>query len=425
MTMEAKVIIKISYISLLIFWISNCVGTGNNPPDAPVKPSGLSYGYKDSVYKFSTSANDPDGDNVAIRFSWGNGDTSSWSSYVPSGSSVSLFYSFGDTGRYIITAQAKDESDGISNWSAGHSIRILLYGANNYPDAPQKPFGPSTGKVDSFYAFSTSAYDPDNDSVSIRFSWGDGDTSAWSPYIPNNASVIDSHSWHTPGNYYIKAQAKDIHGALSSWSGIKTIAIVTNYPPNTPSQPSGPSTGFVDSSYLFSSTATDPEGDTISIRFSWGDGDTSAWSPYVSSGDPVHMYHSWRNAGTYYIRAQAKDGKGALSDWSRSKQITISLTTNHPPNKPSTPTGPTIGYVDTVYYYTSFALDPDGDSIAIRFSWGDGDTSSWSPYVPSNSNVSLSHSWSYPGFYYIKSQAKDKKGALSEWSDALEIRIYW
>ncbi|MEO0156121.1 MAG: hypothetical protein ABIL07_03315 [candidate division WOR-3 bacterium] len=423
--METKMIKRFLFITLLILWIVHCAGTGNNPPDAPVKPTGLSYGYPDSIYNFSSLANDPDGDNVAIRFSWGNGDTSSWSNYVASNSPVSLSYSFGDTGRYSITAQAKDEDNALSNWSAAHTIRILLYGANNYPDAPVRPSGPSTGKPDSFYSFSTYAYDPDGDSISIRFDWGDGDTSNWSNFVTNNTPVIDSHAWHSQGNFYIKAQAKDIYGALSPWSAIKSIAIVTNYPPNTPSTPTGPSTGFVDSSYLFSSTATDPEGDSISIRFSWGDGDTSAWSYYVSGGNPVHMYHSWQNPGTYYIKAQAKDGKGALSNWSGSKQITISSTTNHPPNKPSTPIGPAVGYVDSVYYYTSSAVDPDGDSIAIRFDWGDGTISEWSNYSPGGSSISLSHYWTYPGFYYISAQAKDKKGALSGWSDTLEIRIYW
>ncbi|MEO0162100.1 MAG: PKD domain-containing protein [candidate division WOR-3 bacterium] len=423
--MEAGMNARFFPVAFLILLFIHCVSKVNNPPDAPGKPNGPAYGYIDSVYKFSASTSDPDGDNVSIRFSWGDGDTSNWTDYIPSGSSFSVSHAFGDTGRYSVTAQAKDEDDAISNWSAAHTIRILVYGANNYPDAPVKPSGPSIGKPDSFYSFSTYAYDPDGDSISIRFSWGDGDTSGWSDYVANNTSVVDSHVWCSPGNYYIKAQAKDIHGALSPWSAIKSIAIVTNYPPNTPSTPTGPSTGFVDSAYLFSSTATDPEGDSISIRFSWGDGDTSAWSYYVYGGNPVHMYHSWQNPGTYYIKAQAKDGKGALSNWSTSKQITISSTTNHPPDKPLTPMGPTVGYVDSVYYYTSSAVDPDGDSIAIRFDWGDGTISEWSNYFTSGSSISLSHFWTYPGFYYISAQAKDKKGALSGWSDSLEIRIYW
>lgn len=416
---------KLFYCFCLLLLLINCSKNQNNPPDPPLKPTGLSYGYEDSSYAFISSATDQDQDNIAIRFSWGDGDTSNWSAYVASGETLSMSHIFADTGRYNINAQAMDEKEAVSSWSIAHSIRILLAGANNYPDAPVNPSGPSTGKVDSIYLFSTQAFDPDEDSVAIRFAWGDGDTSSWSTYVPGNQSVSDSHVWHAEGTYYVKAQAKDTYDAFSPWSSFHTISIVTNYPPNMPSTPSGPSNGWVDSSYIFSTTATDPESDSIAIRFAWGDGDTSSWSSYIPSGDTISMSHSWTNAGTYNVKAQAKDKKGATSGWSNSRQIVISSPPNNPPDKPSIPSGPLIGYVDSIYFYSSSATDPDGDSVAIRFSWGDGDTSAWSFYVPSNSTVSLSHSWSYPDFYYISAQAKDKTGATSDWSDSLEIQIYW
>ncbi len=416
-----------SNITKSLFTISfllNCAQRVNNPPNVPRTPFGPQYGYRDSVYTFSTSSTDPDQDNIAVRFSWGDGDTSVWSSFVASGETLSLSHAYQDTGRYAITAQAKDENEALSIWSAGHLLRVLLLGENNYPDAPKAPIGPSKGKVDSFYTFSTSAFDPDTDSVAIRFSWGDGDTSVWSSYVPGGQSVSDSHSWRAEGTYLLRAQAKDIRGALSSWSGFSTIKIVTNYPPNIPETPVGPASGWVDSSYNFSSTTTDPEGDSIAMRFSWGDGDTSNWSPYIHSGDTCTMSHSWHTPGTYLIKAQAKDIKGAPSGWSDDHQIVISSTTNNPPDKPSPPAGPDFGYVDSIYFFTSSATDPDGDSVALRFSWGDGDTTNWSSYLPSGGTVEMSHSWSLFGTYLIRAQAKDKSGAESEWSDSLEILIH-
>lgn len=104
----------------------------------------------------------------------------------------------------------------------------------------------------------------------------------------------------------------------------KSVTGQMNAPPNTPSTPSGPSTGNIGTSYTFSSSATDPDGDNIAIRFAWGDGDTSSWSAYVPSGNAISMSHSWSAAGTYYIRAQAKDIVGATSNWSPSRSIVIS-----------------------------------------------------------------------------------------------------
>ena len=411
----------IFFFSLML--LVNCGAKQNSPPDTPLIPSGPQYGFEDSIYTFSTSTSDPDQDDIAIRFYFSDDDTSQWGSYIKSGDTSTISHTFNDTGRYYISAQAKDVNENYSNWSSALSIRILLAGANNYPEPPSKPSGPSSGKPDSFYTLSSSAFDPDGDSISIRFSWGDGDTSNWSNFVPGNQIVVDSHFWDSTGIYYIKAQAKDTYGALSSWSGIKAINIVLNYPPNTPSKPAGPNSGYVNIMYTFKSSGTDPENDSIAIRFSWGDGNTSDWSPYIKSGDTTSMAHSWQNPGSYTVRAQAKDIKGAISDWSDEHRISISQISNNPPNKPSAPSGPSIGFEESTYVFSSIAFDPDGDSVAIRFAWDDGDTSAWSNYFPGGDSIRASHYWSLWGTYYITAQAKDKWGAVSEWSDSAEIYI--
>jgi hypothetical protein len=93
--------------------------------------------------------------------------------------------------------------------------------------------------------------------------------------------------------------------------------------PDTPEIPTGPSVGYINQNYIFSSSATDPNGDNIAIRFDWGDNDTSEWSLFVSSGDSVSMSHFWTTSDTYYIKTQAKNIAGANSNWSNSHQIKI------------------------------------------------------------------------------------------------------
>ncbi|MEO0068746.1 MAG: PKD domain-containing protein, partial [candidate division WOR-3 bacterium] len=97
-----------------------------------------------------------------------------------------------------------------------------------------------------------------------------------------------------------------------------------NTPPNIPQTPSGPSSGQINISYDFSTFATDPDGDSVSYQFDWGDGNQSNWSSFVPSGTSVTMSKSWSNAGTFYVKARAKDKQGAISDWSDTHQITIS-----------------------------------------------------------------------------------------------------
>jgi hypothetical protein len=89
-----------------------------------------------------------------------------------------------------------------------------------------------------------------------------------------------------------------------------------NRVPDAPSVPSGPSAVAKDSLASFSSAATDPDGDSVCIRFDWGDGDTSDWSQYVASSESVLMTHAWTAAAVCSVRAQAKDQRSLTSAWS-------------------------------------------------------------------------------------------------------------
>jgi hypothetical protein len=95
-------------------------------------------------------------------------------------------------------------------------------------------------------------------------------------------------------------------------------------PPNAPAVPSGPASGGVGVTYSFSSSAVDPNGDNVAIRFAWGDGDTSDWSLLMASGDTATAGHAWADTGTYHVKAQAKNLNNAVSDWSGSSDIVIS-----------------------------------------------------------------------------------------------------
>lgn len=96
-----------------------------------------------------------------------------------------------------------------------------------------------------------------------------------------------------------------------------------NNPPHAPGVPQGLSSGDIDVPYSFSASAVDPDGDNVSIKFDWGDGGDSGWSAYVASGDTIFASHSYSAAGTYQIRAMAKDDKGRESGWSDTHAIAI------------------------------------------------------------------------------------------------------
>lgn len=65
----------------------------------------------------------------------------------------------------------------------------------------------------------------------------------------------------------------------------------------------------------FLARAQDAEGEGFSVRFSWGDGDTSDWSEFRSTYGEVTTSHAWADSGHYIVKAQAKDESGHESEW--------------------------------------------------------------------------------------------------------------
>ncbi len=98
---------------------------------------------------------------------------------------------------------------------------------------------------------------------------------------------------------------------------------VQNDPPGIPSAPSGTSSGWEGTSYSFSSSAVDPDGDDVAIKFDWGDGSVSDWSAWRSSGGTVSASHTWQTSGVYSVKAQAKDRAGEQSSWSSASVLVI------------------------------------------------------------------------------------------------------
>jgi len=396
--------------------------TTNHSPNTPSTPSGPSTGHMNTLYNFTASTIDPDDDSISYQFEWGNGVLSNWSGFVISGAFVTMSQAWSDAGTFLVKVRAKDIEGATSDWSAGHSINIVMT-ANHPPNIPSVPNGFSNGYINTLYNFTTSTSDPDGDSVSYQFDWGNGTQSDWSSLRPNSASIMMANEWSQAGVYLVKARAKDIEGALSDWSEGHTITISTNYPPEIPSTPNGPSSGQVDTIYNFTTSSTDPDGDSVSYQFDWGNSITSTWSGFIPSGTTITMPNIWTDSGTYSVKARAKDTKGFISNWSNGHSIHIVAFVNHTPNTPSTPSGPSSGIIDTTYSFTALTTDPDGDSISYQFDWGNGIISSWSSFRPSGNSITLTYSWTDSGSYNVKARAKDRVGAISNWSSEHSIHI--
>jgi len=287
---------------------------------------------------------------------------------------------------------------------------------NNPPSVPATPSGPSTGYSGTSYSFSTNSTDPDGDQLKYTFDWGDGTSSA-TGLQPSGSTGSLSHTWSRQGEYQVSAKATDSKGASSGWSSPFTITI-QNRPPNTPSTPLGPATGYTATAYAFTTSATDPDGNQLQYAFDWGDGSNTP-TGFFASGSTASASHTWSQPGTYSIKVMATDTDGASSGWSSPATINIE---NAPPNTPAHPSGTTSCTANKSYEYSVYASDPDGEDVRCIFDWGDGTTTDTSTQS-SGSLFKASHTWSRLGTYSVKVKAIDSAGKESPWSQPTTVEV--
>jgi len=169
------------------------------------------------------------------------------------------------------------------------------------------------------------------------------------------------------------------------------VVCVKNRPPQTPEPPAGVSIGGPNIPYQFSVFTFDPDGDSVSFRFLWDDGDTSDWSPFVPAGETVVMSHIWSKSGNYQVMAQAQDKRGELSAWSRPTYLLIGdgiLKWRFQTGGVFEFISPAIGSDGTVYLGAGdgclYTFNPDG---TLKWRFQTGDMVSSSPAIGSDGTV--------------------------------------
>ena len=359
----------------LLIVVSSCK---NRPPAIAQAPDGPTSCYPNQQYTYAVAPTDPNGDNVAVRFDWGDSIVSDWTDWSSSGVDVTLGHAWADTGTYQVKAQAEDKKLLTSDWSPALAVQVLPR-----PEVPAVPIGPVLCFKDTTYPFRSVTTDRYGDSVSIRFDWVT-DTSAWSPFVGSGETVTTSHAWHQVGHYPVTAQARDPKLHLPEWSGGLGVDVILPTGPNTPAAPTGPVRGGAgpDSIYSFSASSSGPGNSLAAIRFDWGDGDTSAWGDFMAPNQPTTKGHAWLVAGTFKVRAQAKDTGNAVSGWSVEHLILIrpadtliiwryQIQAGAPQSNYSSPA---IGPDSTIYVGSTdnylYAVNSDG-TLKWRFPTGD------------------------------------------------------
>ena len=201
-------LIKIDFIRLIKSPSINPVVKITSPPSGS-GPAGTSFEFHGSGfrqnYTFTSHLKNPNGIEFLVQQS--NTDSQGNANYAFN----STGYAPGDYEYWAI-----DDFSGKASNTVTFTVTSVA--SNHPPETPSIPAGPGYGHVGTDYSFSTSTSDQDGDAIEYQYDWGDGNISAW-------GSSTQNHIWSTAGTFNIMTQARDEHGATSSWSSEKIIAI--------------------------------------------------------------------------------------------------------------------------------------------------------------------------------------------------------
>jgi len=165
----------------------------------------------------------------------------------------------------------------------------------------------------------------DRDGIVTSYEWDFDDNT-------NGAGIIINHSYILYGTYNVTLTITDNNGYQDSTSKIIDLPINPN-PPEKPANPSGPMTGKFGTSYQYSSSTIDLDGDQMSYLFDWGDDTDSGWGDPIPSGQTATATHAWTSEGSYQVRVKARDIPGfAESEWSDT--LVVSMPKNKAINTP-------------------------------------------------------------------------------------------
>jgi len=103
----------------LSLWVSN------PPPENITKPAGTTHCITGRAYTYTTSATEPENEQICYQFNWGDGNLSDWTDFVVPGTIGSASHAWGMRGNYSVRARAKDTAGSKSKWSDPLNIVVV------------------------------------------------------------------------------------------------------------------------------------------------------------------------------------------------------------------------------------------------------------------------------------------------------------
>jgi PKD repeat protein len=392
-----------------------------------------------SSYTFNASATDPNIGGAIAEFDWNFGDGTTKVVLANGKATNSYPYSYTTSGTYTLSVVAKNAA-GLSSTPATRSITVAaaaspLAVSFSTPAAPVTVNPAIGGSVTVTFAVqvvntgtgtisaSGVVLNPGDAAatVGIPTDMGGG---VWNIVVTYPAAATIGVRTDTP-----TIQVQDSNGISSTLvTGpaitVNTVSTVDNAPVitlvATPVISAGTNATYQNVPIAFVATATDPDGDTLTYTWTFGDGgkgDVTA----TQAASALNQTHTFAAANVYPVTFTADDGRGVAGVSVKSITLNLNILANGPPTVTMGWTDP-VGNVSSLNTYANVPLtftatdtDPNGDPVALSWNFGDG-----SALVTGQTTVV--HSFAAVGATTVQVTATDGKGGVTTKSATLNVQ---
>ena len=331
--------------------------TVNRPPTA--EANGPYFVNQGTAINFSSAGSfDPDGQTLTYLWTFGDGTTSTQANPTHT-------YAIG--GAFTAILRVTDPGGLFDDDTAAVLINRLPIAEAN---------GPYTAAINGPISFSSAgSSDPDNQTLTYRWDFGDGSTST---------QANPTHTYATGGAFTATLRVTDTGGLFDD----DTAQVTVNRPPTA--EANGPYFVNQGTAINFSSAGSfDPDGQTLTYLWTFGDGTTS------TQANPTHTYAI---GGAFTAILRVTDPGGLFDD------DTAAVLIHRPPTAEAN--GPYSGGAgDPIAFSSAGSGDLDGGPLTYLWSFGDGTTSN---------QANPTHAYAVSGIYTATLRVTDSDGLFDE-----------
>ena len=255
---------------------------------------------------FAAVASGTHDDSLSYTWNFGTGDTVT--------GERERSYTYNTPGTYLATVTVTDGEGSSADASVSITVdQDVPPPSENRPPTVELKTNKVSGTTPLDVSFTTTAADPNNDTLKYTWDFGDGTTAV--------GGIAQTHTYTASGTFTATVVVTDGRGG----SAQDSVEITTTPPPPENAPPTvaleaDKTEGTVPLDVSFSATASDPNGDTLSYTWDFGDGVT------VATGST--QTHTYTDAGTFTATVIVADGRGG------SAQDSVKITTTPPESAP-------------------------------------------------------------------------------------------